>query len=173
LNTNNYATQQYVANAIADIQISDYSDSNVQVYLTNNNYATEQYVANAINDIVVVESIIIAASDETTALTVGTNKVSFRMPYAFTLTDVRASLNTAQVSGNTFTVDVKTGDTPVSILSTKITIDNTQFSSVTANTAAVISTPALADDERITVDIDQVGNGTAAGLKISLIGYKP
>ena len=39
----------------------------------------------------VTESIIVAASDETTALTTGSAKVTFRMPYAFTLTAVRAS----------------------------------------------------------------------------------
>lgn len=41
------------------------------------------------------ESFIIACSDESTALTTGTGKVTFRMPYAFTVTDVRASVNTA------------------------------------------------------------------------------
>ena len=45
------------------------------------------------------QSIIIAVGDETTALTTGTAKVTFRMPYAFTLTGVRASLTTAQGSG--------------------------------------------------------------------------
>jgi len=38
--------------------------------------------------------------------------------------------------------------------------------------AAVISDAALADDAEITVDIDQVGDGTATGLKITLIGYQ-
>lgn len=41
------------------------------------------------------ESFIIACSDETTALTTGTGKVTFRMPYAFTVTAVRASLTGA------------------------------------------------------------------------------
>jgi hypothetical protein len=42
----------------------------------------------------------VAASDETTALTTGTAKVTFRMPYAMTVTAVRASLSTAQASGS-------------------------------------------------------------------------
>ena len=42
---------------------------------------------------------IIAASDETTALTTGTAKVTFRMPAAVTLSEVRASLTTANTSG--------------------------------------------------------------------------
>ena len=116
------------------------------------------------------ESIIAAASDETTALTAGTSKITFRMPYAFTLTAVRASLTTAQTSGSIFTVDIN--DSGTSILSTKLTIDNTEKTSTTAATAPVISDTALADDAENTVDIDQIGDGTAKGLKITLIGTR-
>lgn len=113
-------------------------------------------------------SICIACSDETTALTAGTAKVTFRMPYAMTLTAVRASLTTAQASGSIFTVDINEGGT--SILSTKLTIDNTEKTSTTAATPAVISDSSLANDAEITVDIDQIGTSGAAGLKIYLIG---
>lgn len=116
------------------------------------------------------ESLIIAVSDETTALTVGTGKVTFRMPYAFTLTAVRASLTTAQASGSIFTVDIN--ENGASILSTKLTIDNTEKTSATAATAPVLSDTSLADDAEITIDIDQIGNGSAAGLKVYLIGTR-
>jgi hypothetical protein len=116
------------------------------------------------------ESLIIACSDETTALTTGTGKVTFRMPYAFTLSAVRASLTAAQASGSIFTVDINEGGT--SILSTKLTIDNTEKTSTTAATAAVISDTSLADDAEMTIDIDQVGDGTAKGLKVVLIGTR-
>jgi hypothetical protein len=112
----------------------------------------------------------LAASDETTALTTGTAKVTFRMPHAMTLTAVRASLSTAQASGSIFTVDINEGGT--SILSTKLTIDNTEKTSTTAATAAVISDSSLADDAEITIDIDQIGDGTAKGLKVTLIGTR-
>jgi len=69
------------------------------------------------NDVRLKASIQLACSDETTALTTGVGKITFRMPYAFTLTGVRASLTTAQASGNIFTVDINEGG--VSILSTK------------------------------------------------------
>jgi hypothetical protein len=111
---------------------------------------------------------VIAASDESTALTTGTAKVTFRMPHAMTLTGVRASLSTAQASGSIFTVDINEGGT--SVLSTKLTIDNTEKTSTTAATPAVISDSALADDAEITIDIDQIGNGTAQGWKVVLIG---
>jgi hypothetical protein len=103
-------------------------------------------------------------------LTAGTAKVTFRLPTAFTLTGVRASLTTAQTSGSIFTVDINLGG--VSVLSTKLTIDNTEKTSVTAVTAPVISNTTMTDDGEITVDIDQIGDGTAKGLKITLIGTR-
>lgn len=115
-------------------------------------------------------SICIAVSDESTALTTGAAKVTFRMPHAMTLTDIRASLSTAQTSGSIFTVDVNEAGT--TIISTKITIDNGEKTSTTAATPPVISDSALADDAEITIDIDQVGDGTAKGLKVYLIGTR-
>lgn len=117
-----------------------------------------------------VESIIIAVGDETTAAAVGTNKVRFRMPYGFTLSEVRASLNDAPV-GSTFVIDINEGG--ASILSTKLSIDAGETTSTTATTPAVISDSALADDAEISIDIDQVGSTTAGkGLKVTLIGVK-
>lgn len=110
----------------------------------------------------------IACSDETTNLTAGTGKATFRMPFAFTVTGVRATLTTAQASGSIFTVDIN--EAGVTILSTKLTIDNTEKTSTTAATPPVISDSSLADDAEITVDIDQVGTAGAKGLKIWLIG---
>lgn len=112
----------------------------------------------------------LACSDETTALTAGTNKVTFRMPYAMTLTAVRASVTTAP-TGSTLVVDINEGGT--SVLSTKLSIDATEKTSTTAATAAVISDSALADDAEITIDIDQIGSTIAgAGLKVTLIGTR-
>ena len=114
------------------------------------------------------QSIIAACSDELTPITAGAGKLSFRVPYAFNLTGVRASLRTAQTSGSVFTVDINADGT--SILSTELTVDNGEKTSSTADVPAVISAAALADDAEITVDVDQVGDGTAAGLKVYLIG---
>lgn len=117
-----------------------------------------------------LEYILLTVGDETTAITTGTAKYTFRMPYAFTLTAIRASLSTAQASGSIFTVDVnESGST---IISTKLTIDNTEKTTTTAATPPVISDSALADDAEITIDVDQVGDGTAKGLKVTLIGYR-
>ncbi len=113
---------------------------------------------------------VIAASDETTALTTGTNKVKFRMPHAMTLIAVRASLSTTQTSGSIVTVDIN--DSGTTVLSTKLTVDNSEVTSTTAATPAVISDSALADDAEITIDIDTIGDGTAKGLKVYLIGTR-
>lgn len=115
------------------------------------------------------ETFIIACSDETTAISTTGEKVEFRMPYAFTVTEVRASLNTACSSG-TFTVDINESGT--TILSTKITLDATEKTSQTAVTAPVISDSALADDAEIQIDVDNVGDSTGKGLKVYIIGYK-
>lgn len=112
--------------------------------------------------------LLIACSDETTALTTGTAKVTFRMPRAVTLTAVRASVTTAP-TGAVLTVDINEGGS--TILSTKLTIDATEKTSTTAAAAAVISDTALADDAEITIDIDTVGSTVAgAGLKVLLKG---
>jgi len=109
---------------------------------------------------------VIACSDETTALTTGTGKVTFRMPSAGTLTAVKATVTTAPV-GSALVVDINEAGT--SVLSTKLSIDDGEKTSATAATPAVISDSALADDAEITIDIDQVGSGTAgAGLKVTL-----
>lgn len=112
----------------------------------------------------------IACSDETSDLTTGTAKATFRMPHAVTLTDVRASVGTAPV-GSTIQVDINEGG--VSVLSTVLSIDASEKTSTTAATPAVISDSALADDAEITIDIDQIGSSTAgAGLKVTLIGKR-
>lgn len=115
---------------------------------------------------------IVACSDESTALTTGTAKVTFRFPWALKLTNLKASLSTAQASGSIFTVDVNASGT--SIISTKLTIDNTEKTSATAATAFVFaSTDTTIDaDEEITIDIDQIGASGAKGLKITFYGVR-
>ena len=116
------------------------------------------------------EVLVVAVSDETSDLTTGTGKVAFRMPYAMTLTEVRASVTTAPTSAN-LVCDINKSGT--SILSTKLSIDATEKTSTTATTEAVISDSALADDSEITIDIDQVGSSVAGtGLKVYLIGNR-
>lgn len=111
----------------------------------------------------------IACSDLVTNLTTGTNKAYFVVPYNFTLVEVQASVGTQQTAGSLLTIDInEAGST---ILSTKITIDNNEDSSITAATAPVISDSSLAKGAKITIDIDQVGTAGAKGLIVYLVGY--
>ena len=67
------------------------------------------------------------------------------------------------------TVDIN--EAVSTILSTKLTFDATETTTISASTPVVISDVNLASDSIITVDIDQLDSGgVGAGLKISLIG---
>lgn len=109
----------------------------------------------------------IALSDETTAITTGTLKASFYLPYAFTVTSVFACLGTA--ASSLTTVDINEGGT--TILSTKLTIDSGEPTSGTAATPAVISDASLAANTIISFDIDGAGTG-GKGLKVFIRGYR-
>jgi len=111
----------------------------------------------------------VAISDQTTAIATTGTKLSFRMPFAMTLTDVRCGLKSACATG-TFTVDIN--EATVSVLSVKLTIDATELTSETAVTGPTISDSALADDAIITIDVDNVGDGTATGAIVTLIGTR-
>lgn len=109
-----------------------------------------------------------AISDESTDITTGTAKLTFRMPYAMTLTEVRASVNEAP-TGSTIIIDIK--ESGVTIFSTNLSIDATEKTSTTAAVPAVISDASLADDAEMTIDITQVGSTTPGnGCKVTLIG---
>ena len=109
---------------------------------------------------------VIAASDESTDLTSGPNKVYFRMPYAGTLLAVKATVNTAPTDAK---IEVDINEDGVSVLSTVLSIDTSEKTSDTAAVPAVISDSALANDAEITIDIDQVGSTVAGkGLKVYL-----
>lgn len=117
-----------------------------------------------------VEAIMVIVTNETTAITTGTNKIRFRMPYAFALTSLKGSLSIAQPGGSIFTFDVtKAGTT---IFSTKPTIDNTELTTVTAATPSVLSTTTFADDDLMAVNVTQVGTSGATGLKVTMIGTR-
>ena len=116
------------------------------------------------------ESFLLVVGDETTALTTGAAKLTFRIPYSFTLIAVRASVTTAPTDA-TIIIDINESGT--SVLSTLLTIDSTDKTSTVATAPAIISDANLDIDAEITIDIDQVGSTIAgAGLKITLIGAR-
>ena len=148
-------------------------EANTDMYLIvyNNGTATEYYFVSFQGTTGYPAEILIAASDEVTNLTTGTAKATFRMPYAMSLTGVRANVNTAP-TGAGITVDINLNGS--SIFTTNLlTIDATEETSVTAATPANITTTTLSDDAEITVDIDAVGSTIPGkGLKVLLIGTR-
>jgi hypothetical protein len=116
------------------------------------------------------ESLVVAVSDEATAITTGTGKVSFFVPYNFTLTEVFIGVGTTSSSG-LVTMDVKLNGT--TIFSTLPSIGSPQNTSGagTGSVAAVISSAALSKYDKITVDITAAGTGAKAA-KCYLIGHR-
>ncbi len=117
--------------------------------------------------------LLVACSDEETAIDATGQKLSFRMPIAMTLNagiaGIKGSLVTAGTGANLLTVDINEGGS--TILSTKLTFDATETTTTTAATPVVISDVNLAADSVITIDVDQLDSGgVAAGLKIAFIG---
>lgn len=116
------------------------------------------------------ESFTVAVTDEVSAVTEGEAKLTFRMPFAMELTELRGSLIEAQDSGNLLTVDVTHNGN--SIFSTLLTFDNAEETTITANTPAVLTLTSLEDDAEIAVSVSQIGDGTAKGLKVTFYGEK-
>jgi hypothetical protein len=111
----------------------------------------------------------VACSDETTALTTGTLS-TWRQIGSVVVDEVRASLTTAEPDGQLI-IDIKEGG--VSILSTKITIDQGSKTSVGSSPQPVISDNVLADNAELSVEVVSIGGNSpiqAAGLKVQLIG---
>lgn len=151
-----------------DIRV-DPSNISSANFTDDNSDSTHRWNLNnvASNDAVGLDQTwIIAISDETTSLTTGTAKVTFRVPFGCTLTGVRLSLNTVSTSGIP-TIDINENGT--TILSTKLTVDANEKTSVTAATPVVISDAALADDAEITIDIDVSGTGAKGGKLVMYV----
>lgn len=106
----------------------------------------------------------IAASDELTAIAAGTALATFVAPNNMMIHNVGVSLTTAQVSGSDFTVDIKVNG--VSILTDLLVIANTEEFNL--NNKIESRKASLNAGDKITIDVTQIGDGTATGLKVYL-----
>lgn len=108
----------------------------------------------------------LACSDLVSALVPGDNKAYVRAPSAFQVILIRASLLEASSYGPLI-IDIKKNGT--SILSTLLTIDEGETTSVTAASPVGIDDNAIADDDVISVEL--VDEGTdAVGLIVTITG---
>ena len=150
--------------------LATYSTSRVRIGIGNNSdiFVADSGEATGNKWTANTTSFVLACSDETTAIDSTGTKLTFYTPFAFKVTEVRASLTTTSSSG-TPTIDINDGAT--TILSTKITIDAGDLISTDSATQPVISDSDLADKAKITIDIDVTGTD-ATGLKCYIIGYR-
>ena len=112
----------------------------------------------------------VAASTLDSDLAVATDQAIIAAPENMTVTQVFAKVGTAPV-GSTIIVDIHNNGT--TILSTKISIDASEKTSLTAATPPVISVPGLTQGDEITIDIDQIGASTAGkDLTVYILGTK-
>ena len=114
---------------------------------------------------------VVSLSDETTAITGSTTvpKTRFRVPFAFTLSEVRGSLSTADTA-TAAVMDVH-GNSDTTILGNKITVPVNSKTSKTAGTQPTIVTTAIGDDDELSVYYDS-GGTVARGAKVWLIGTR-
>jgi hypothetical protein len=108
--------------------------------------------------------IVDVSRDESTTLTSGTNKFVFHAPFAMTLTRIPKASLTANSTSGSVTLDVN--EAGVSMLSTLLTIDANEDTSATAATPAVLADTTIADNARVSIDVDGAGTG-AKGLKVT------
>ncbi len=113
------------------------------------------------------ETFIVKASPED-GLTTGTGKMTWHQPFAMNNLSVVAGLSAVSTSG---VVELNVRRNGTSIFTTNLTIDQDEFLSTTAATAAVLNTASLAQWDRMTVDVVQAGTG-ATGLAFYLSGRR-
>ena len=117
----------------------------------------------------------IALSDETSDNTASSTvpKVTFRMPFAMTVSSLRCSLTKAS-TGAILIVDLHEAGATV-MTTNKLSVDASETTSTTAATAHTLTDTALADDALIELFIDQVGattDNTGEGVKVWIIGTR-
>ena len=119
-------------------------------------------VTQHVADIKPLETIMVSLGDEDTALTASdtVRKTSIRVPWAFTATDIIATLGTAGTDA-TVIMDVHLNGTTI-MTTDKLDIETGEFSTETAATPPALTTTAFAAGDLLEFFVDQIGS-TIAG----------
>lgn len=176
---NSISSDEIGAGAVTEIKLADNSVTTNKInngavslskLATTGTPSSSTFLAGNMQWVPIYASIPVACSDEVTSLTTG-SKVKFRAPFSILLSEVKASINSPQTSGDILTIDMKVDGS--SVFGTLLSIDNDETSSVTATTPATILTTSIPNDSLIEIEITQVGSPTAAnGLKLYINGFK-
>jgi hypothetical protein len=157
VNTTVNSSSVYVTNSTSNVTIrmptpTQYAATNMFLHANSSWVAPEDHI------------IVDVSRDESTSLSTGTDKYVFYAPYAMTLTRIpKATLSTNSTSG-VVTLDIN--EAGISILSTLLTIDQNESTSATAATPTVLADTTIADNAKISIDVDGAGTG-AKGLKLT------
>ena len=119
-----------------------------------------------------LECFMMACSDETTDITATADKIRIQMPYAFTLTEIKASLTTAPTGSGATTVNVYNVTDSDTVINTAAL--SFAAAAISANsTSFTAGQDTIAEDDVIAVDVAAIAGTTGgAGLKVTLIGYQ-
>lgn len=110
--------------------------------------------------------IYLAASDEITPIIQGGGKTTFKVLRDIKLESISGFLTIPQAAGSDFTVDVMVNG--VSILSTKLVFSNgSDVTQVTVG-GGQFTMNTISAGSKVSIDVIQVGDGTAAGLKVGI-----
>jgi hypothetical protein len=113
-----------------------------------------------------VYDLIIPLTSETGAVNSTGTKAVFHMPRTMTITGLKASLRTNQTSGTQIEIKVTKNGFDIISTASALTIQNgTAFSNSPA-----LQTTAITSNDRIVISIDSFGDGTAEGLKLTILG---
>lgn len=108
-------------------------------------------------------------SDDAVPLLLG-NTVTFRAPFGMNPADLRASLTTEQTSGADIEIDITIDG--VSLLVSPLTIiSGERTSGASPVQYDLVPGMNIGDDAEIKIVVTQIGDGTAVGLKVWIIGH--
>ena len=150
-----------------ELNVSSNKIVNVGTPTANTDAVNKLYVDSAVGTIPtqVYDLIIPLTAEDGSVDSTGTKAV-FHMPRTMTITGIKASLRTNQTSGTQ--IEIKVTNNGLDIISTAsaLTIQNgTAFSNSPA-----LQTTAITSNDRIAISIDSFGDGTAVGLKLTILG---
>ena len=114
----------------------------------------------------------IACSDETTLLTTGV-KAKITVPRAMTITEVKLSLNVADTTGLAISLEDRAAD-PTSTGTSMLDEDlnsGTDYTATATSFDSAASSYSHDEDDFVSVEITDIGDGAAKGLKVWLLGY--
>jgi len=147
-----------------DNQIINCAEPTNATHVATKNYVDTQFSAIPTQ----TYDLIVPLTSETGAVNSTGIKYTFYTPRTFNLQTVKASLTTAQTSGNAITISIQRAGVEVLNPTSGLTFIN---GNTLSNQPGFVSTPTIfSSNDKITFNITQVGDGTGIGLKITLLG---